>query len=194
MKHFKSSALALVMTLSCFAGNTYANDFDPNAIRIRDAAPVANTASAKVIDISVKPSKNIYRVGESIKFKVTGKEDYYLYVFTIDPVSKDSVQLLPNAKTQDNRLKKNKTYNIPGTVDFYSDAAGVEQIVFVATREPIDLSSVQTKQMGAFSVGNIDDVSSAFSSKAIRLRDPATTSTPQPATQGVQVLKLQIVQ
>lgn len=196
MKHLKHALLGLMMAAT--AHTVYAETMSESAVRLRDPAAVAAPAhnnNSNLVDIEVTPNKKLYRVNESIKFKVKGKADYYLYVFTYDPATKKSVVLLPNANTKDNFMKKNKTYNIPGTVEFYSDAPGVENVMFVASREPVPLDQLPREQVGAFSTASTDDMSNAFSSKAIRLRDPAAaTPAPQAGSQGVQLLRLQVVQ
>lgn len=51
---------------------------------------------------------------------------------------------------------------MPGTVDFYSDAAGVEKLIFIASPTPINLNNIPSETVGAFAINNMDDVANAF--------------------------------
>lgn len=196
MKITKTAQAIIMAVLTTTTVNTvYAETAvaDPKAIHLRER-PTA-TANSEVT-ISVKASKKQYKVGESMSFNVKGNDNYYLYVFNIDENSGDSVLLIPNAKTKNNYLKKGKTYKMPGTVDFFSDAAGYEKVVFVATREKIDLDRINTKSMGDLSTTKTKALEGAFEAKAIRIRDNANTGNASGETSladNVKVLSVKIV-
>lgn len=186
------AVLATVTTNAVYAETAAV---DPKAIHLRER-PTA-TANSEVT-ISVKASKKQYKVGESMSFNVKGNDNYYLYVFNIDENSGESVLLIPNAKTKDNYLQKNKTYKMPGSVDFFSDAKGYEKVVFVATREKIDLDRINTKSMGDVSTTQTKDLEGAFTAKSIRIRDNANANAGNTGGQtsladNVKVLSVKIV-
>lgn len=198
MKMFNLKAVTagiLAVTLTSLA---VADTLNPSAIGLRDRTTAPATPAAanpNVVKLNVQPSKPSYRVGESIRFQVQGRDDYYLYVFNINNKTGEAVMLIPNSKTQNNRMSGNRTYDIPGTVDFYSDSVGVEQMVFIGTKQPLNVGGVTTQALGAFSVGKTEDFEAAFSSKAIGIRDRAPTASTAGATaNGVTTLNLRIVQ
>lgn len=169
-------------------------EVDSKAIRLRDNAPAA--APTGSLTLSVHPVKTQFKVGESMSFKVKGNADYYLYVFNIDESTGESVVLIPNKKTKTNQMKKNQTYTVPGTVEFYSDTAGYEKVVFVASREKIDLEKVNSEALGDFSKSKTAELEGAFVSKNIRIRErPATETGGATLLQeaNVKVLSIKIV-
>ncbi len=195
MNTFKKLIVAL--SLSSVILPVAAETVNEAAVRIRErpvTAPVSTAQQDNTVKINVTPLKSIYRVGESIKFKVVGQQsDYYLYIFSVDQNTQKTTRLLPNAKTKDNYLRKNKTYTMPGTVDFYSDAAGVEKLIFIASPTPINLNNIPSETVGAFAINNMDDVANAFSSKAIRIREPESNAAPSNPQAGVKTVQLQIM-
>lgn len=196
MKMFGLNSVAIGMLTITLTSLAVADTLSPSAIGLRDRTPAPTSATnPNVVQLNVQPSKPIYRVGESIRFKVEGRENYYLYVFNINNKTGEAVMLIPNSKTQTNLMLGNRTYDIPGTVDFYSDSAGVEQMVFIGSKQPLNVAGVTTQALGAFSVGKTEDFEAAFSSKAIGIRDRTpTASTAGSSARGVTTLSLQIVQ
>lgn len=183
-----SEAMAIPAASSTdIASEVSASDIENKAIVIRDQVSVMSSPVTNLVALNVKPTKNSFRVGENIHFKVSAKSDYYLYVFSNDTKSDEAVILIPNKKTKSNRLRANKTYDIPGTVDFYSDAAGTEQIIFIATKEALDLGKINSKDLGDFSVAKSADLDLAFSEKAIRLRDPIPVNSNTPSVVTVNL-------
>lgn len=184
-----SEAIAIPAASTDIASEVSTSDIENKAIVIRDQVSVMPSPVTNLVALNVKPTKNSFRVGENIHFKVSAKSDYYLYVFSNDIKSGEAVILIPNKKTKSNRLRANKTYDIPGTVDFYSDAVGTEQIIFIATKEALDLGKINSKNLGDFSVAKSADLDLAFSEKTIRLRDPipANSNTPSVVTVNLSI-------
>ncbi len=189
-----TAMLAAISQMGIAAPTSSQAIVDAAAIQIRDRqATPPQSSNGKLVNLTVTPSKKSYRVGEPIRFKVSAPEAYHLYVFNIDNATGESVLLIPNNKTRSNYLSAKKVYDIPGTVDFYSDSVGKEQMVFVASKEPIDLSRVTKQAMGAFSISKTADLQDAFAAKAIQIRDPqATPNTGSNNQAGVVTLELNI--
>ena len=154
--------------------------------------------SKGLVPLSVKATKTTYRVNEAIEFEVQAKEAYYLYVFNIDAKNDQVILLLPNDKTKNNRLNANQPYRIPGTVEFYSDSPGTEKVIFIGTRELVDLNTLHSKTLGAFKVAKPAALSDAFATRAIRIRDaidqPEVKNVPvhQKVAEGMTVIHLNI--
>jgi len=167
MTSFKKIALAL--SLSClFAQTTVAfAEEDTKSIRVREA----QAESGATVQLSVTSLKKQYKVDEPIQFKVKGDSDYYLYVYNLDPSTGDSVLLLPNKKNKNNLFKAGKTYILPKGVEFFGDEAGSEHMMFIASKEKIDLNSANFQSVGNFGKAKTKDLEDVFTSKSIRIRD-----------------------
>lgn len=166
MSSFKKIALAV--GLSCLfvqAPGAFADE-DTKSVRVRDAQQDAGNT----VQLNVTALKKQYKVNEKIQFNVKGDKDYYLYVYNVDPKTGESVLLLPNNKVKANLFKANKSYTLPNKVEFFADEAGSEHLMFIASKDKIDLSSVNVQSAGDFGKANTKDLEGAFS-KSIRIRD-----------------------
>jgi len=156
-------------------------------IRLRDTPAVNNNQ----VDLHVKASKKQYKVGEAMSFNVKGNQNHYLYVFTINKNTGKSTLLIPNANTKNNYLHKNKTYRVPGTVEFFADEVGYEKIVFVATRKPIDITRANLQQMGQVSVASTSQLQNTFAAQSVRVRQPIGNSSY--VADNIKVLSVKVV-
>lgn len=167
MSSFKKVALAV--SLSCLfvqVPGAFAEE-DTKNIRVRESQQNAGDA----VQLSVTALKKQFKVGEAIQFKVKGDQDYYLYAYNLDPVSGESVLLMPNKKAKSNLFKAGKTYTLPKGVEFFADESGSEHLVFIASKKKIDLNSANLQSVGDFSSGKTKDFEDVFTSKSIRVRD-----------------------
>lgn len=161
--------VALAISLSCLFAQVplaFAED-ESKSIRVRESQEEAG----KTVQISVTALKKQFKVDEPIQFKIKGNSDYYLYVYNLDPSTGDSVLLLPNSKIKSNRFKGGKSYTLPKGVEFFGDTAGSEHLMFIASKEKIDLNAANFQPVGDFGKSKTKDLEEIFASKSIRVRD-----------------------
>jgi len=166
MSSFKKVAFAV--GLSCLfvqAPGAFAGE-DTKNIRVRESQESAGNA----VQLSVTALKKQFKVNEPIQFKVKGDKDYYLYVYNLDPKTGESVLLLPNKKVRNNLFKAGKSYTLPKDVEFFGDEAGSEHLMFIASKEKINLNSVNMQSAGDYDKTSTKDLEEEFS-KSIRVRD-----------------------
>ncbi len=155
----------------------------------------------RFVQLEVTPSKKEYAVGEPITFTVKGNEDYFLYVNFIKQDTQESVRLIPNADTKDYYMLANKEYTIPNTVEFYSDKAGTERLVFIGSNIPIPDDNMLKEVQGKFAVTKIVNEQSKlsrYSEDYARSLDPKTraiqirkkSDNPQDALPNIVDLKI----
>ncbi len=159
-------AAATVATLAAYLPTATAAEEDAKAIHVREA----RATSGKPVQLNVSAVKKQYKVNEAIQFKVKGDSDYYLYVYSFDAENGKSTLLLPNQKVTANKFKAGKSYTLPSGIEFYSDAAGNENLMFIASTSKIDLSSARMQGAGNYQSGDTKDLEDTFS-KTIRVRD-----------------------
>jgi hypothetical protein len=93
------------------------------------------------MQVEINPTKDSYQPGEPIRFQVKGNRAFHLYLFSLDEKGKAEL-ILPNAKDADNRFDANRAHLIPQRkVEFYSDKAGTERLLLLATAEPQALAT-----------------------------------------------------
>ena len=155
----KAVAVLLMSCLSIGAAADDSTDGDASA----KAVSLRSTATSADIRLLVKPVKPHFKVNENMAFRVQANRDYYLYVFTLDEATGDSVLLIPNRKTRSNHMSKDKAYTIPGTIDFYSDSAGYEKLVFIATDQPMSQQELRSRPFGELTKSATKDLEEAFS-------------------------------
>ena len=166
MSPFKK--IALTVSLSCLFIQLPGAFAEENAksIRVRES----QEETGKSVQLSVTALKKQFKANELIQFKVKGEQDYYLYVYNIDPQTGDSILLLPNKKVKNNLFKAGKTYTLPKGVEFYSEEAGSEHLMFIASRDKIDLNFANLQSTGDFGKTKTKDLEGVFS-KSISIRD-----------------------
>ena len=121
------------------------------------------------LEINFRPTKNSFRVGESMRFEVSGNKPFYLYVYSVDKNTGKSVLLLPNKEDARNYYTANEVFSVPNpTVDFISDGRdGSELIKVVATTNSDDIGLSRFMSAGQFYSVNTKDLESQFQSKGI---------------------------
>jgi hypothetical protein len=167
---------AMLLPSTVMAANDGSQDMVQKQIVVRTKQDNADGEgdSDKKFDVSMKIGKKQYQVNEPIDFTVKGNQAFYLYVFTINKDTGKSVLLLPNAKTKDNRLKANKTYKIPNSVEFVGDKPGKEQVIMVASASKVsNVDSLKGKVVGEFKEVQTKSLVNEFNSKSIVIRDKA---------------------
>ncbi len=102
-------------------------------------------------DISIVPKTDpsSYRIGDKITFFFRSNQDCYLTLFNLGTSGSITV-LFPNRLFQDNFIRANQTYSIPG--EGYSfeymlgGPAGVERIKAIASMEKVNLADLDFSQ------------------------------------------------
>lgn len=167
MTTFKKITLVAALSALFIQAPFALADDEAKAIHVRESQAEAG----KTVQLTVSAVKKQFKVDEPIQFKVKGNRDYYLYVYNFDASTGESVLLLPNKKVKANLFKGGKFYNLPSkNVEFVSDEAGTEHLMFIASKDKIDIDSVALRSVGDFGKANTKDLESAFS-KTIRVRD-----------------------
>jgi hypothetical protein len=149
-------ALALVIPTMLLAQE----QTDEKGIRIRD--------QSRELNVSIEASKDIYQVGEAIRFKVKGNQRFYLYLFNVNRDDNTSVMLLPNSKQKNNRFDANRVFTVPTNVEFYADAPGTEEILLVANPKPLNFDTSRYQKSGDFLEGDAETLDNQV--KALRIR------------------------
>jgi outer membrane protein OmpA-like peptidoglycan-associated protein len=91
--------------------------------------------------IRLKPVSKVekFRVGDRMAFEVTSNKDAYLTIIDVGTSGKAHV-IFPNRWNRDNKIRKGKTYRIPGSDADYSfkltGRPGVNYVKAIATLEP----------------------------------------------------------
>lgn len=102
-------------------------------------------------DISIVPKTApvSYRMGDKITFFFRSNQDCYLTLFNLGTSGSITV-LFPNRLFQDNFIRADRTYSIPGEGYSFeyvlSGPAGVERIKAIATMEKVNLADLDFSQ------------------------------------------------
>jgi hypothetical protein len=105
-------------------------------------------------DISIIPASTLcsYRIGDRITFFFHSDQDCFLTLFNMGTSGSVTV-LFPNRLFQDNFIRANRTYSIPGKGYSFeyvlSGPAGVEIIKAIATKEKVNLADLDFSQKDA---------------------------------------------
>ncbi|MBU0499281.1 MAG: DUF4384 domain-containing protein [Gammaproteobacteria bacterium] len=158
-------------------------------IRIRHADDEGGGGSgpehAGKFRVDIRAGRSSYRAGEAIRFKVRGNNEFYLYMINIDPRTGRAVAILPNRLQTHHKIKypgDGRWYVVPNeNLEFYSDRAGHERIIMVASERYLDvdrlLSKSRSKSVGDFyemeaPLDALDDaIGESYGDKAIRIRN-----------------------
>lgn len=109
-----------------------------------DPAAFLNNPKAKLkVDVWLnKKGEANYKQEEPMTISFRADTDCYVTIFNVDSEGKINL-LFPNSNSVDNKIKKGKTYTIPEKGAEYefsvSGASGEEQIIAIATKEPLEL-------------------------------------------------------
>lgn len=122
------------------------------------------------LKVSFEPTKPIYRVGESIRFRVKANKDVYLYVFGINRESNTAYVLLPNDLEKERKYAAWKKHLIPGRdLEFIADKPGLEELVAVASTKRIDLDTGRYRKDEGYYYSHPEEMEKDI--KAIRTRN-----------------------
>jgi hypothetical protein len=121
--------LILVLAIVGWAGSSTAIQVKPTEV--------------SAFQLSFAPVKPVYKVGESIQFKVSANKDFYLYLFSLDKNNNQGLVLLPNAHQDTSLLAADKEHLIPsGAFEMFSEKSGVENILVVGSTEKLNIPNV----------------------------------------------------
>ena len=153
-----------------------------------------NTAHTDKLIVSFDPVKPSHRVGEPIRFNVRSNKGMYLYVFNVDKKTGDSVLLLPNRLQKDNFYPGNRTLRVPDRgVEFFSDRAGYEEVIMVASTKKVSLNTDRYKNVGEHFYGTSrDNLYKEFSNKGIVLNYKPNRPEPRHDIAHVNIQKLNL--
>ncbi|VFM95002.1 MAG: protein of unknown function (DUF4384) [Candidatus Kentron sp. G] len=149
---------------------------------------VRGSDARSTLDVSIEPTRSIYRVNEPIRFKIKGNNKFFLYVYAVDEETGDATLLIPGRKQRGNKYTAHRVHTVPNRgVEFYSDTSGEETIVFIASRKYIDIDRAHFKDAGDFAMGKAAMLEQEFSAKGIGVRTSDSGS-----NTGVLVKRLKV--
>ena len=91
-------------------------------------------------NLQVAALRSDYQTGTPILFRVEADEDHYLYIFTFDERSGKMLLAQPENPDHAGIHFGGTSYTAPGDErDFIADYAGMEHLLFVASRERLPL-------------------------------------------------------
>ena len=197
----KSVKLVLVTSTILTSMAWAAVDQNAKAIVIADRqpalttiAPVIAPVQSTALNLQVSTEKASYAVNEAIRFNVVTNKDAYLYL--LNELPDQTTLLLPNNKDKENFVRANTVSTFPrtysNTVEFYSDAVGIEKILVIASEKPLDLHRILTQQKGVYQVGQTESLINNLQQKAIRIVDRDTGTTVQGNNPAIVSTRLSI--
>ncbi len=150
------------------------------------AITVEAPSGQKKLDVDFESTKDTYKVGEPIRFRVKGNQKFFLYVYSVDEDG-EAVLLLPNERQDGNKYPGNRRYMVPNkNVEFVADAPGNEEIIMIASKKYLEVSEDRLNKAAGFLMGSVDMIESEFSSKGIEVRKPTKRR------EGVVVKRMEI--
>ncbi|MBV5346879.1 DUF4384 domain-containing protein [Lamprocystis purpurea] len=119
-------------------------------------APAVDAKQVSVVDgqadrltLTVEPAKDRFVVNEPIRFKVSGNRTFFLYVYSVDPNTRDATLLVPSRRHSNNKYPAGREIQVPDkSFEFVADKAETERFVFVASTRYIDLDQAQRTAPG----------------------------------------------
>jgi len=175
--------------------------------------PVQSTNTKKQqepFDIKLGTVKNNYSINEAIEFKIKSKQQVFVYLFNIDPVTGKALTILPNRIQTSREIKypgNNKWQIIPNpNLEFYADRSGTERIIMLASKRYIDMNRLHklTKENKDFysvdnplnnllnSINKTDNNGPAPQPKLIQIRT-ANDNTTQPLPSDIVIKEVNLV-
>jgi len=119
--------------------------------------------------VTFEPLKSAYNVGERIQFRIKGNKTFYLYLFNIDSGQNRGYVLLPNVLQQYHKYRANTEYLVPEkNVEFYSERAGTERIIMLASTEKLDMKLEKYTKSGNFFTSDAPQIEQEVKSLRIR--------------------------
>lgn len=109
---------------------------------------------------------SVYRIGENIRIFVNVNDDAYVYLFNINADGKIDL-ILPNGYNANNYLRAGETRSFPEGGARYqfniSGPVGVDQVLAVASRQPLSLSQIADIRSGQMRVQGAGNLARALS-------------------------------
>lgn len=101
------------------------------------------------LTVNIRSEKNNYKLGDQLKFYLSGNKDFFARVIYIDAQG-NKLQLIPNKYKTVNFFKGNKTYTIPGRDDQFNlpvlPPLGSEKVIVYASTA--QLGNIQLSDKG----------------------------------------------
>lgn len=142
---------------------------DEKALTVRPTQPAAPQA----LGFMVEPLKSSFAINEPIRFRVSGTDKFFLYVYNVDEKG-NATLILPNAQQPQNQYNKDRIHEVPNkNVEFAADAAGTERVVFVASRKYVEIDAARG---GSFAKLSETALQKQFEAKGLVVRPTATPS------------------
>lgn len=145
-------------------------------LRQLDPALFLNNPKAKLkveLWLSKKDDAPSYKQQELMTISFRASEDCYVTLFNIDADGKITL-IFPNTNAFNNRVEKGKTYTIPEKDADYefavSGAAGEEQVVAIATKEPLELVKNMNELVKNNFMPEVSKTSSEFVARSIQVK------------------------
>ncbi len=130
-------------------------------------------SSSSSLRVRFEPVKDVFEVGEPLRFEIRGNKRFFLYLYTTDPDTGQTVLILPNQRQKTNQYEANRTYRVPNpNVEFYGDEPGRERFTMLATTRYLEIDSARFSKSGDFLSGSTQDLEQEFESKGIHIRGP----------------------
>ena len=151
-----------------FGSNGFAQDTEENkGIRVRP--------SDSAFLVTFKPKRSAFLVGQSLSFSVFGNKPFYLYLYTKDTVTGNTILLMPNERYSDNYYEAEKLHTVPDkNIELYSDSVGDMSITMLASTQALAIDYRIFNKTADFENKaelNNQAIESQFAGKGIRLRD-----------------------
>lgn len=142
--------------------------------QIDPALFLSNPKSKLKVDVWVnKKGEASYKQEESMTVSFRADADCYVTVFNMDSEGKINL-LFPNSYTVDNKVQKGKVYTIPQKGADYefavSGMSGEEQIVAIATKEPLELVKDMESLVKKEFMPEVSKTSSDFVSRSVKIK------------------------
>ena len=165
--------------------------FSPLQAQETDATEKAiRVQSSKQLKVDISTTKETYRVGEPIRFRVKGNQSFFLYMYTVDEDG-EAVLLLPNAEQEGNKYPGKRSYMVPNKgVEFAADESGKEEVILIASRKYISVDKDKFAKSASFFTGSAEDMESEFTSKGIVVRKPDSSNSKK--RDGIVVKRMEI--
>lgn len=142
---------------------------NPKTVTVRPA----QSAPQAELGFMVEAVKGAYAVNEPIRFRVSGTDRFFLYVYSVNDQG-EATLILPSSRQPQNQYNKDRIHEVPNRgVEFAADRPGTERVVFVASRKYVDIAAAS---QGGFPRISESILQQQFESKGIVVRPSARPS------------------
>ncbi|MEM6544538.1 MAG: DUF4384 domain-containing protein, partial [Pseudomonadota bacterium] len=152
------------------------------------ASPVTAVPGA-AFEATVEPEKSDFAVGEAIRFKASGNQDFFLYLININ-ADGETTFLYPAPGTSPRRLKAGVEHVLPESYNIVVDEPGSEQVLVVTSLAPIDLSQSKGIVVPGSSPQVGERLVSELTVDVVAARAFPFTVTPTPSEAVVRVMNI----